>query len=71
MGFAGLVIQWHGSAAPERSRYIAVRGYYHEPRESRTGLFSLKILYINKYSRRKTGLNIFLVYSMKVLRTKP
>jgi hypothetical protein len=63
---AELVIQWQGSAAPERSRYTAVRGYPHVPRESRTGLFSLIILYKNKYNRRKAGLNmIYLVYNMK------
>jgi hypothetical protein len=47
---AELVIQWQRSAAPERSRYTAVLGYPHVPKESRTGLFSLIILYKNKYS---------------------
>jgi len=49
MVFAELVVQWQGSAAPERSRYTAVHGYPHVPRETRTGLFSLIILYIYIY----------------------
>jgi hypothetical protein len=71
MVFAELVIQWQGSAAPERSRYTAVCGYPHVPRESRTGLSSLVIPCKNKYSRRKTGLNmICLVYNMKSVKNK-
>lgn len=71
MVFAELVIKWQGSAAPERSRYTVVCGYPHVPRESMTGLFSLIILYKNKYSRRKTGLNmICFLYNTKSVKNK-
>jgi hypothetical protein len=70
-GVCRISITMAGVCRTRKIRYTAVHGYPHEPKESRTDLFSLVILYKNKYGRKKTGFKVTcLVYNMKSVKNK-